>query len=72
MALLPRGGRAHQLTDVAARGPPHASQEDLFVDDASRDEALVVDAAPPDEFYLVDPPSDNGLPEFDIDTASLG
>jgi len=29
----------------------------------------VVDPAPPDEACFFDPPSDDGLPEFDIDTA---
>jgi hypothetical protein len=55
-----------------ARGPPNASQGELFIDDGPFDEAFVVDPAPPDEAYFVDPPSDDGLPEFDIDTARPG
>jgi len=55
-----------------ARGPPSASQGELFIDDGPFDEAFVVDLAPADEAYLVDPPSDDGLPEFDIDTARPG
>jgi len=39
-----------------ARGPPAASQGELFDDEASRDEAFVVDAIPPDESYLVPDP----------------
>ena len=50
-----------------ARGPPSASQGELFIDDA-----FVLDNELPDEAYLVDPPSDDGLPEFDIDTARPG
>ena len=41
-----------------ARGPPSASQEELFGDDVPRDED-----------YFADPPSDDGLPVFDIDAA---
>jgi len=64
-------------TLAPARGPPAASQGELFIDDGPFDETFVIDAELPDEAYLVDrcagpPPSDDGLPEFDIDTARLG
>ena len=59
-------------TIAPARGPPNASQGELFIDDGPFDEAFVLDAVLPDEAYLVDPPSDDGLPEFDIDTARSG
>ena len=54
------------------RGPPSASQGELFIDDGPFDEAFVLDTDLPDESYLVDSPSDDGLPLFDIDTAPLG
>lgn len=55
-----------------ARGPPNASQGELFIDDSPFDEAFIVDTDLPDEADFVDPPSDDWLPEFDIDTAPLG
>ncbi len=55
-----------------ARGPPSGSQGELFIDDGPSNEAFVLDTEFPDEAYLVDPPRDDGLSEFDIDSAPLG